>query len=648
MSNQETRPLRTCDIVMKGGITSGVVYPRAITTLARRYVFKNIGGTSAGAIAAAAAAAAEFRRSLTGGDEGFQRLGQLPDLLGEKAGAGGRTRLFQFFQPNTKTRRVFDVLTSVLGSESKGSAFVCGVIRKYPGWALAGTVPGWAFGILTGMDFADGCIVWAWLMVSLLLLLAGGMISPVAGLVVDIIREIPRNNYGLCSGLSDPQESAMSGKRSEALTVWLTAYLNETAGLPADAAPLTFGKLWKTQESDQDKAQRLVNLEMVTTNLTHGRPYRLPFRDDDDLRENHLFYFRADEFKRLFPEPVVQWMLDHPRDGGGNAERLARRARLKDKGFHPLPAPADLPVVVATRMSLSFPILLSAVPLHAIDRSVFPENEQPERCWFSDGGMCSNFPLHFFDAALPRRPTFSIDLTQKPLGTPKHELRPEMPHSNGGEISDRWNRFDTDVPTRIHEQPAAKSDLRRLLGLFSAMIATMQNWTDATQGRLPGFRDRIVSVPLTPDEGGLNLDMPPQRIADLSERGVKAAELLDRHYDVPLKEETMTWDNHRWIRLRSFLASLEKSLNQLVNACDHPENGDRSYEQWLVDLAAAAGPEEVADDDKAPSYPLSPRQLVAARKTLAELRAIHELWAASPAAGKAPRPRPVLRPRPQI
>ena len=140
----------------------------------------------------------------------------------------------------------------------------------------------------------------------------------------------------------------------------------------------------------------------------------------------------------------------------------------------------------------------------------------------------------------------------------------------------------------------------------------------------------------------------PQRIADLSERGVKAAELLDRHFDVPPEEETMTWDNHRWIRLRSFLASLEKSLNQLVNACDHPENGDRSYEQWLVDLAAAAGPEEVADDDKAPSYTMNSRQLVAARKTLAELRAIHELWAASPAAGKAPRPRPVLRPRPQI
>ena len=48
-------------MVMKGGLTSGVVYPLAICELARHYSFKNIGGTSAGAIGAAAAAAAEYQ-----------------------------------------------------------------------------------------------------------------------------------------------------------------------------------------------------------------------------------------------------------------------------------------------------------------------------------------------------------------------------------------------------------------------------------------------------------------------------------------------------------------------------------------------------------------------------------------------------------
>jgi hypothetical protein len=51
-------PARECDIVMKGGITSGVIYPLAVCELAGVYRLRNIGGTSAGAIAATAAAAA--------------------------------------------------------------------------------------------------------------------------------------------------------------------------------------------------------------------------------------------------------------------------------------------------------------------------------------------------------------------------------------------------------------------------------------------------------------------------------------------------------------------------------------------------------------------------------------------------------------
>ena len=41
-----SRPTRSCDVVMKGGITSGVVYPHAICELARTYRFVDVGGTS--------------------------------------------------------------------------------------------------------------------------------------------------------------------------------------------------------------------------------------------------------------------------------------------------------------------------------------------------------------------------------------------------------------------------------------------------------------------------------------------------------------------------------------------------------------------------------------------------------------------------
>src|SRR5262249_62316943 len=48
------KPAQSCDIVMKGGITSGVVYPLALVELSTKFRFSNIGGTSAGAMAAAA------------------------------------------------------------------------------------------------------------------------------------------------------------------------------------------------------------------------------------------------------------------------------------------------------------------------------------------------------------------------------------------------------------------------------------------------------------------------------------------------------------------------------------------------------------------------------------------------------------------
>ena len=56
-------PTHECDIVMKGGITSGVIYPLAVCELAQVYRLRSVGGASAGAIAAAAAAAAEVGRA---------------------------------------------------------------------------------------------------------------------------------------------------------------------------------------------------------------------------------------------------------------------------------------------------------------------------------------------------------------------------------------------------------------------------------------------------------------------------------------------------------------------------------------------------------------------------------------------------------
>ena len=75
------KPEKCCDIIMKGGVTSGIVYPLAVVELAKQYRFVNIGGTSAGAIAASLTAAAEYRRS-TGDVRGFtDGIAELPMQL---------------------------------------------------------------------------------------------------------------------------------------------------------------------------------------------------------------------------------------------------------------------------------------------------------------------------------------------------------------------------------------------------------------------------------------------------------------------------------------------------------------------------------------------------------------------------------------
>jgi len=72
---------RHCDLVLTGGVADGVVYPWAIMEIARAYRFKNIAGTSVGAIAAALTAAAELSRR-QGHLGGFDDvLLELPDRL---------------------------------------------------------------------------------------------------------------------------------------------------------------------------------------------------------------------------------------------------------------------------------------------------------------------------------------------------------------------------------------------------------------------------------------------------------------------------------------------------------------------------------------------------------------------------------------
>ena len=636
----ESTSQRFCDMVMKGGITSGVVYPLAVTKLAEKFVFKNIGGKSAGAIAAAATAAAELTRD----KGGFERLAQLPNFLGERAPDGSGSNLFAFFQPQRQTARLFRVCVAGLGGGWKAVISVCfRILVEFWAAILIGAIPGTAF-LGFALRDAHGAFRLICEIVGILLLFIGAIVALALHLLIILTRALPQNFYGFCSGMTDEFATTVDSvplNRGKPLTYWLTEYLNGFLDRTVEQDPLTFGELWGNDPNDA----RQIDLEMMTTCLTQSRPYRLPFRDDAGVRENR-FYFRPDEFSGLFPKSIVDWMTGHPRKlENSSPEARNRRKKLKDDGFYPLPGPADLPVVVAVRMSLSFPILLSAVPLYDFDRSRDPDGLKPERCWFSDGGVCSNFPLHFFDSPLPRWPTLSIDLRQVPPGTkPEEFLKPQMVADNDEGIQENWNRFEflEEInPNRSDAVvPRERSGLGKLTGFAGAFIMTMQNWSDNTLSRLPGYRDRIRPVPLSRDEGGLNLNMPRERIDALTERGTAAGEELIARFSIPSLESKMNWANHRWLRMRSSLASLETVLTEIDCACAQPQPDDINFEEWL----------ETTLPGKAPAYQWNHLQQNVA---LNLIKGIRRIVAECKEVGVdvidgSPRPRGELRRRPYV
>ena len=618
---------------MKGGITSGVVYPLAACELAKAFLFKNIGGTSAGAIAAAATAAAELGRDSAKG--GFRLLQDLPKFLGDKPMGDPNPNLFHFFQPQKTTKPLFDICVAALGNGwGAVPRVLLATTKGFLSWTLLGLLPGLFF-IMLARQRTSGMFLLVCLEMGLFFALGLALLSMAYGLYLQITNEIPANFFGLCTGMDGVQ----SRKVGQALMPWLTAYLNRLAGRPSEGPPITFGDLWGTTDP---MAERNINLEMMTTCLSHGRPYRLPFRDDGVVKETHQFFFRVDEFEQLFPRPLVAWLKDHPRPPRDKAA-AAQEAAFLQAGYHPLPEPWDMPVAVAVRMSLSFPLLLSAVPLHAIDFSrVKQEDRKLERCWFSDGGISSNFPVHFFDSPLPRWPTFAITLAEKHPDYPAGIYLPK--HNSAG--TERWIRFEWDPKNKQQLSGSAQ-----LTGFFDAILGAMQNWSDNTQARLPGFRDRIATVTLAEEDGGLNLNMPPQRITDLSERGRKVGIEFTNRFASSNPGSILTWPNHRWVRLRSAVAALEENLFKINRSCAAPLNGDVPYDLW-------AG---TANNDELPSYPWQrvsgsthwKYQRQKAVDMLAALRRCSQALQQDQAEPMpldvgAPRPRPELRLRPRV
>ena len=378
MADQASRfgqPEKICDIVLKGGITSGVVYPLALVSLAEKYRFSNIGGTSAGAIAAAAAAAAEYGRHTQAA--GFDRLARIPDEVG--------SGLLSMFQPTPALKPLFDIFVAALKAKTK-----IGRIVAITGAAVGGYWPSALLGLLPGVAVASFAPAigggTGFVAFGLLLALTGLVAAVIWRLVKAANTDLVDNDFGLCPGIRQPDSS------KEGFTDWLARLIDEAAGNKT-GRPLTFGDL-----AAPPNGRPAIQLAMMTTSLMEKRPYTLP------MPEDHRFVFEKSEWDRIFPSGVMAFL-------SRECEPFTPPAGEAGEYYH-FPDPARLPLIVGARMSLSFPLLISAVPLWRRDFTLLEEAERNKlrRCLFSDGGLSSNFPIHFFDRLLPNTPTFAISL----------------------------------------------------------------------------------------------------------------------------------------------------------------------------------------------------------------------------------------------
>jgi predicted acylesterase/phospholipase RssA len=472
-----------CDLVMKGGVTSGVVYPLAIKEISRKFHLVGIGGTSAGAIAASLAAAAEYRRRHTQSFDGFDMLDAVVRELTRPE------RLLSLFRPDKNTEKLFELALSFV--QGKASLLTKAKLL----WKLRSKRS------------------------------RHRLFAPLAA-----------NGFGACSGMAWGNEGG-----EPALTAWLSDLIDRVAG--KEHGHLTFRDLHEAPlpagfESDFTGETRSIDFRAVTTSITFNRPFEFPL-------QTRILAFDPDEWRRLFPQSVVDQIV-------ASAEAIPSQQLTRD-GKLPLPN-LDLPVIVAARMSLSFPLLFSAVPLWAVN---YHKDGEPLECvWFSDGGITSNFPVHRFDSIYPRWPTLALNFqATDDNGLPQRKALKdsgELVYMNSERrdgVLDLWSEFTRDDDA-----------LGSILHFFLAIFDSAQNWHDNAFLRLPGFRDRIAEIWLKPDEGGLNLEMAADQIQTLITRGVEAGQrLTDRYAELDASEE-MSWTGHQWTRFRSGMAGLTEAI----------------------------------------------------------------------------------------
>lgn len=658
---RETPPAdQFCDLVLNGGVASGVVYPWALLRLARHYRFRSIGGNSVGAMAASLAAAAEYGRC-HGVDGAFEPLRRMPQRLAEEE--GGKTKLLRLFQPSPQVRRLFQLflIATQMADDKEHRTLPTGwliVFSLYGLWLPLATLL--LLAILAIAHFRPaGPLLLMLAVESVVLVLAATLLIGVLRFWRDL-RAMAGNHYGLCTGKGQGGE--------EGLVDWLHRGIQLSAGREQHDPPLTFADLWSAPRFGESGPAPLaggveprdpgINLQMFSSNVSLGRPVRLPI----NVADTRLYYDPA-EWEPYFPRAVLEALIAvsapyQPKSQSDPDPAFATEAQRELMGkLRELPS-GGMPIVVAARMSLCFPVLFSCVPAYAIDyeapsRDPTKPPSEPEglekrelrRCLLSDGGLCTNFPIHLFDAAHPRWPTFALLLDRRLSQFEDQTLWRPITHLEGR--ADNWQRG---VPGAEATGKGNRPLAFRLLGLAGGIVLTMKDWNDRMTGRLPQVRNRIVRLALKEGEGQLNLAMPGERILTMArEYGNKAGKQLVEQFAPGDDGIKPAWREHLYVRSLVELRALRRHL--------------RGYTQ-AVGAQGSTAPLRALLDEATRNAPLSERpnkpDPTAARLTLSQrdalIRAIGAVQALESELGACeaqfgpyqPQPEPELRLRPPV
>ena len=549
-------------------------------------------------------------------------------------------------------------------------------------WALVTGLGVWA---VAPFHIGVGLVLWLCSFFA-----ATCLIHPIGKLMQQVRALYRLEGWGACTGMPAKNSTLPS------LTEWMHEGIQKGAGVPMHR-PLTFADLWAAPGAPDGphglKEAHSIEFRAITACLSHGRIYELPLAPGNDP-----VYFRLSEFKRLFPTAVV----DHLRRVSSPVtedslmwlwQKMTNRLQLESRSKHKggsryqqllaqdkdkrdqlrtkLNAPEDvsnglfepdirilpreqLPIVVAARLSMSCPILFTCVPLLSLNRDCQPEDTDLVRLWFSDGGIGSNFPVHLFDKALPRWPTFALRiLDEPPRKTSKGDtMRTFLPYSH------RDGAQDNLLSPRSNDaftQPSGVAGVGALLKVLFSMYTTAKDGHDQSLVRMPHVRNRVAQLYLNGrTKNMLNLKLSPRNILDLAlnvgrRTGKNAAQaFLQELEGSSYLRSVNVWHDHRWVRFHMLLKGLRTYVAGFQAAAVAPGLPGTPNQASLVEqidhstrtapLATASDPEV---SDELPLTNAQAEQLRQAVKTIALLeQQLNNLDMAQP---YEPTPMPNLR-----